>query len=223
MPIQVQGNSGVVAEVDGTVYRAMRTTARPTEYGAFGHYRLSTQVPLVVTQAAASSLFSFRWGDATRFCVLYAIRLQFMQTAAATATIMPFFEVKLALGASFTASDSAGTALTLGGNQFKKRQSMGSTLVTDIRKSAVAAGLTVGTRTLNLEPILELVVNSTITTPNPILYQALAEDHAADGAHPLAVFAQNEGLVVRNGTVAFGAAGTGTLVVDMDWAEVTAY
>lgn len=220
MAIQIQGNGGVVAEIDGTTFRAMRVTPRPLEYGAFGHYRLATTVALVVTQAANGTLFSFRWGDATRLCVLKKIRLGFLQTAAATATIMPSFQAFIARG--FTVSDSAGTAITLTGNNMKKRTSMGTTLVTDIRKSAVAAGLTVGTRTLDADPFFEMAVNSTITTPNATFYQREFENDDGDGTHPY-VFAQNEGFIIRGPTVVFGAAGTANLLVDVAWAEVASY
>lgn len=219
MAVQLQGNGGTVAEVDGTSYRALRVSPRPIDAGAFGHYRLSTTVALVVTQAANGTLFSFRWGDATRLCVIQFIRLQCLQTAAATATIMPSFEVFTAR--SFTASDSAGTALTLTGNSFKKRTSMGTTLVTDIRKSAVAAGLTVGTRTLDGDALLQMPTQQTITTPNATRYAASVD--FTDGIdHPI-VFAQNEGFIVRGPTVVFGAAGTANLIVDVGWAEVTSY
>jgi hypothetical protein len=219
MAIQVQGNGGTVAEVDGTTYRALRVTQRPIDYGAFGHYRLSTTIALVVTQAANGTLFSFRWGDATRLCIPTYIRLQCLQTAAATATIMPSFEVLVAR--SFSASDSVGTAITLTGNSMKKRTSMGTTLVTDIRKSAVAAGLTVGTRTLDSDPILQLPTQQTITTPNASIYQAALD--FTDGQDMPIVLAQNEGFIVRGPTVVFGAAGTANLVVDVSWAEVSTY
>jgi hypothetical protein len=218
MGIQVQGGvSGTLAEIEAT-HRALRQTPRPTE--ALGHYRISTTVALVVTQAANGLLFSFRWGDATRFCVLQRIRLSCLQTAAATATIMPSFQVVIAR--AWTVSDSIGTAITLTGNNMKKRTSMGTTLVTDIRKATVAAGLTAGAKTLDADPIMELPTNQTITTPNPILYERTVDLEAGDGIHPY-VFAQNEGFVVRGPTVVFGAAGTANLVVDVAWAEVTAY
>lgn len=219
MAIQIQGNGGVIGDVDGTTFRAFKVTPRPIDYGAFGFYRLSTTVALVVTQAANGTLFSFRWGDATRLCVLQFIRLELLQTAAATATIMPSYQVFIAR--SFTASDSAGTAITLTGNSMKKRTSMGTTLVTDVRKSAVAAGLTAGTRTLDAEPILEMPTNSTITTPNATTYRKDI-DFTNSGDHPV-VLAQNEGFIVRGPTVVFGAAGTANLYVDVAWAEVSAY
>jgi hypothetical protein len=220
MAIQIQGNGGVVAEIDGTTFRAQRSVPKPIDHGALGHYRLATTVALVVTQAANGTLFSFRWGNATNLCVIQKLRLALIQTAAATATIMPSYQVVLAR--SFTVSDSVGTAITLTGNNMKKRTNMGTTLVTDIRKSAVAAGLTAGTRTLDAEPILEMPTNSTITTPNAILYEKQLDTDAGDGVHPI-VLAQNEGFIVRGPTVVFGAAGTANLAVEVAWAEVAAY
>lgn len=220
MAIQVQGFSGIVQEVEGTTFRAARVVNRPLDHLALGHYRLSTIVALVVTQAANGTLFSFRWGNATNVCVITKLRLSLLQTAAATATIMPSYQVFIAR--AFTASDSVGTAITLTGNEMKKRTNMGTTLVTDIRKSAVAAGVTAGTRTLDANPIMEMLTNSTITTPNSTQYEKELEIDMGHGNHPV-VLAQNEGFIVRGPTVVFGAAGTANLVVDVSWAEMAVF
>ena len=220
MALQVQGNSGVVAEVDGTTFRAVRITPKPLEYGAFGHYRVAATIPLVVTQAANGTVFSFRWGDASRIAVITKLRLSCMQTAAATATIAPNFNAFIVR--SFTVSDSAGTAVTLTGNNMKKRTSMGTSLVTDIRYSAVAAGLTAGTRTLDTQPIMVLPAQQTITTINPTLYTQELDVGVGDGNHPVTL-AQNEGIIIQGPSIVFGAAGTANLVVDMSWAEAASY
>ena len=219
MAIQIQGNGGVVAEVDGTTFRAIKTSPRPIDYGAFGMYRVSTTVALVVTQAANGTLFSFRWGDATRLCVPLFIRLECMQTAAATATIMPSFQIFLAR--TFTASDTGGTAITITGNSMKKRTSMATTLITDIRKSTLAAGLTAGTRTLDADPVLEMPTQQLITTPNTTTYTKTLDFTNSGDMH--FVFAQNEGFILRGPSGVFGAAGTANLVVDAAWAEVASY
>lgn len=218
MAIQVQGNGGAVAEVDGTSYRALRVTERPADVGSLGHYRLSSTIALVATQAANGTLFSFRWTDATRLCSIQEIRLECQQTAAATATIAPAFEVFAAR--SFTVADSAGTALTLTGNSFKKRTSFGTTLVNDIRKSSAAAGLTAGTRTLDADAILQMGTVQTITNINTTTYVKQVGVDPND--HPF-ILATNEGIIVRGPTVVFGAAGTANLIVDIDWFEIAAY
>ncbi len=219
MAIQIQGNGGVVAEVDGSTFRAQRVTVKPNEYGAFGHFQLSTLVPLLASQTVNGTLFSFRWGDATRLCIPVYIRLECIQTVAATATIMPAFDVVVARG--WTVSDSTGTAITLTGNNMKKRTNMGTTLVTDIRKSSATGGLTAGTRTLDSEAILQMPTVQTITTTNTTTYRKETDfTNAAD--HPL-VFAQNEGFIIRGPSVGFGVAGTASLFVEVAWLETLSY
>jgi hypothetical protein len=220
MAIQIQGNGGTVAEVDGSTFRSIRTRSVPIDQGALGHYRLSTIIPLVVTQAANGTLFGWRWGDATRFAAITKLRLSALQTAAATATIFPSFQAFIAR--AYTASETGGTAITLTTNSMKKRTNMGTTLVTDIRKSSIAAGLTVGTRTLDADPFMELPTQQTITTPNNVMYEKELEIDMGHGNHPY-VFAQNEGFIIRGPTTVFGAAGTMNLIVDVSWAEVTSF
>ena len=218
MAVQIQGASGTVAQVDGANYQAMRVTQRPLDAGALGHYKLAVNIPLVAAQAANGTLFSFRWADATRLCALQFCRLRVLQTAAATATIMPNFEVFQAR--SFSASDTAGTSILPTLNGAKRRTSMGATLLTDLRVSAVAAGLTLGTRTLDAQPVMILATQQAITTPNATPYESLFD--STDGDHPL-IFATNEGFIVRGPTVAFGAAGTANLIVNIGWAELAAF
>lgn len=219
MAIQIQGANGVTQQVDGSVYQAGRVAVRPLDHGTLGHYRIATTVALPVSTVANATLFSFRWGDATRVCVPTYIRLECIQTAPATATIMPSFEVVVAR--SFSISDSAGTAVTLTGNNMKKRTNMGTSLVTDIRKAALAAGLTAGTRTLDTEAAMQMPTVQTITTPNTTSYsKELDLTNAAD--HPIVLVA-NEGFIIRGPSVAFGAAGTANLMIDICWAEVASY
>lgn len=208
--------AGNLAAPSLDVSGSVRVIARPL--AGTGHYKLSQNIQLLATQAANGTLFSFRWGAAS-LCVINVLRISVMQTAAATATIMPQFQVFLARG--FTASDSAGTAVTLTGNNMKRRTSMGTTLLTDARFSTATAGLTVGTRTLDAAPILALHTSQTITSPNPAIYQA-DMDLYNDGVHPC-VLAQNEGIILRGPTVVFGAAGTANLLIEIGWAEIAGY
>lgn len=224
MAIQIQGNGGVVAEVDGSTYRALRSTIRPVDYGALGSYRVAQTVGLVVTQAANGTLFSFRWADATRFCVIHYLRLQEIQTSATATAALNDLRYQVFIARGFTASDSAGTAITLTGNSMKKRTSMGTSLVTDIRFSTVAAGLTAGTRTLDSNPILELQTNVLAVFPTAGFSQPFSKElDLTNGQDSPIVLAQNEGLIVRGPTTVFGAAGTGNLLVDMSWSEVTSF
>jgi hypothetical protein len=188
-------------------------------HGANGQYQFSTLFNLVATQAAGASVFSLRWGDATRLMVIDYLHVIAVNTAAFTATATMVFNMTVARG--FTASDTAGTALSLAGNNNKLRTNMATSLVTDARvASGLAAGLTAGTRTLDGIPLFRVLGEGTITTPNNTPYEN-AFDARTGWTEPL-ILAQNEGICLIN-AVAFPAAGAASLVVDVKWSEVDAF
>ena len=70
MAIQIQGNCGDVADVDGTTYRALKITMRPTDYGMLGQYRLSMQSGTMAAGLAAfAQIFQARWTDTPEIAV----------------------------------------------------------------------------------------------------------------------------------------------------------
>lgn len=231
MAIQIQGNGGTVAEVDGTTFRAQRVTSRPLDYGAFGHYQIAAvtgtlPAALAAGTGTAGHVFAFRWGDATRLAVIYYLITQFQTlTAFTAATLTDYGSFDAFILRSYTASHAAGTDLTPTGNNAKLRTSMGTSLLTSARISTTAA-LTAGTHTFDAFAFAQSIekgdCGTTATTLSPrvpgpgLLYAPLT-----DGRHPI-VLAQNEGIVIRNRTV-WPAAGTGVLRVEINWAEVSAY
>ena len=230
MAIQNQGFSGTVAEVDGTTFRAWRSTGKPMDHGSLGHYRFSVVTGTLAAALAANAvIFSARWGDATRLCVVTSFRTRFMPlTPYTAATLNDHSSFDAFIGRSFSASHTGGTAMTLTGNSFKMRASMGSTLFTDLRIATTAA-LGGGTITLDPHPFAQSLrkgnrVNPAAATEEIIMptTDGLNVDFSvSNGEHPL-VLVQNEGIVVRNRTV-WPAAGTGILLIEMAWAEVAAY
>ena len=228
MPLQIQGNGGVVADVDGTTFRPMRTKACPDEYGAFGHYHANmTSGAIAAALAASGVVFAFRWGDATRICVVRRIEWKVQSLTAFTAATTTDFGFDVFSGRSYTASHTGGTAATLTGNSFKKRTTMGTTLLTDMRMATTAA-LGGGTITLDAQPFAASVGARNIVNPAAateyIIWQpanGLWQPSMANGDYPL-VYAQNEGFVIRNRTV-WPAAGTAEITVSVDWSEYTAY
>ena len=228
MGLQIQGNSGVIAEVDGTGFRALRTSARPVENEALGAYQLAmTSGTLAAALAAGGQVFSLRWGDATRLMVLLNLSLRFQPLTPRTAGTLTDFGFDAFVARAFTASASGGTAATLTGNSMKTRTTQGTTLLADARISSTAA-LTAGTQTLDGNAFAATIgvpqrVNPAAATEeiiSPIPFLEYAPKVEA-GEHPL-VFAQNEGFVIRNRTV-WPAAGTGIVTVNCRWAEVLAY
>jgi hypothetical protein len=230
MAIQLIGNGGTIAEVDGTTFRALRTTGRPMDYGSLGSYGFSAQTGTLAAALAASAVvFSARWSDATRFAVITSLRWRFLPLTlftAATLTDHTSFDAFQATG--FTASHTGGTAITLAGNNLKRRMSMGSTLFTDLRISTTAA-LGGGTLTLLTQAFTQSIRKGNRVNPAAATEETIQpttdggnwSPDAASGEHPI-VLAQDNGIIIRNRTV-WPAAGTGILIVEMNHTEVAAY
>lgn len=224
MAIQIQGNGGVVQEVDGTVFRAGRVTGRPLDHGAFGHYRMGvTTGTLAAALAANSELFQFRWTDATRLCIVQKVLVSAGANVAATAAGL--VNLDLSIARSWSAAGTGGTAATLTGNNQKVRSNMGTTLLGEARIATTAA-LGAGTKTLDSQPIGNVfagIGTGAITTAlnlNFIDKIDLIEVDADMSIHPV-VLTQNEGLVVKTGATAFPASMTWGLSVTIVWAEAS--
>lgn len=224
MAIQVQGNGGVIAEVDGTAFRAMRGTNRPMDHGSLGAYShggISGILPAAL--GANSEIYQFRWTDATRLCVINEIKIAACVTTTFFAAGVPV-QIDLVKATAWTVAGTGGTRVTPAA-LLKKRTSMGSTLVaaSDIAIATTAA-LGAGTKTLETVSLATILapgpitasLNGQIVAPGTILWRG----EASDGQHPL-VLAQNEGFVIRS--VAVPATGTWMAAIAIDWTEVTAY
>jgi hypothetical protein len=211
MSIQIQGNSGTIAEVDGTLWRASRVTDRPVEYGAGGYYHAVVSASTAAAPGAGANLVSFRWTSASLLCLVRSVSVTIQVSTASTAGLPEFAGF---IARSFTASDSAGTAVTLTGNSFKKRTSMATTALGDFR-FASATTLTAGTRTLDSQSFID--VNTPIALGSE---QTQIWGIDGPGDHPI-VLAQNEGLVFQNVTALTSAVYKYTVTIH--WSEVPSY
>lgn len=224
MPIQLQGNGGAVVEVDGTTFRAMRTTPRPVDHGALGAYAYGGFTGILPAALGANSeIFQFRWVDATRFCLIQKVRISAAVSTTFFAAGVPV-QIDMVKATGWSVQGTLGTGVTPAA-LLKKRTSMGATLVGagDIRIATTAA-LGAGTKTLETASLATIAaagpitssLNGEIIAPGTVFWQS----EVGNGEHPL-VLAQNEGFVIRS--VAVPATGTWTASVTVDWAEVTAY
>lgn len=226
MAIQIQGNGGVVAEVDGTTFRALRITNRPINYGSLGYYRMGSVSGVIPAALAANSeLFQWRWADGVNLGLLYKIQVSAAANAAATAAAVQALRCTAARG--WSVSGSGGTAATLTGNNCKLRTSMGTSLTADMRIASTAA-LGAGTKTLDATDlgavsygigtgaITAVVSLNLLNAGDGVLFDADGE-----GYHPF-VAAQNEGVVVRSGLIG-PATMTWQLGVQCVWAEAAAF
>lgn len=217
MSLILQGHDGVDMEVDAR-HRAQRVSQRPLDVGNNGAYRISAVSGLLAaTLAAGAPLFSFRWGDATRKCVLLGINASVVVSAAITTAVVTGLEAVVARG--FTVAHTGGTPLTIAGNNGKMETGFGSTAAADIRMATTAA-LGGGTVTLDSQGfgIAAFATGTAIGTPlskTPLYLPQPGQDH------PL-VLSQNEGFVIQT-ALAGPATGSLRLALDIAWAEVNSY
>jgi hypothetical protein len=219
MGIQNIGAGGVVGQID-TVHAAGRMSLRPLDVGGRGGYRLTALSGSIgATLAAAAPLFSFRWGDSSRYAVLHDVQVGAVVNGSITTAVALVLEAALARSSS--ASDTGGTALTLSGNNGKNKTGFATTLLSDARIATTAA-LSAGTRTLDTQGF-GLALGGTGTTAGavtPIPMQSIYRP-IAGVEHPI-VLAQNEGFIVRSVNTG-PATGTFQIAVLVTWSEVTSY
>lgn len=218
--IQIVGNTNNTTAVEvETNTNALRTVVRPDDYGSLGIYHQGANngtTAMAAALAAASPIFSFRWGNASNIAVVK--RVLFEMGSGGTGFAAGSAQFNMFAARSFTASDTGGTSILPATNGNKLRTSMGTTLLTDLRISATAT-LTAGTRTLDTNPLASITVpiSATASTQFVPVKSTLFDQRVAE--YPL-VLAQNEGFVIQ-ATVP----GTGTWFfgVQITWEELASY
>lgn len=216
--LQIQGfTTANILEVDANT-KAARVTLRPEDYGTLGIYSLGAPSGIMAASLAANSpVFSFRWGDATRFALLKRVLLSLACDTTAFGT--PGAGVfNMFIARSFSVADTGGGSVLPTGSFNKLRTTgMGTTLASDIRISSTAT-LTAGTRTKDSFAAGSLVTGF----PNTAGIQILAPTPIFDqrpGEHPL-MLAQNEGFVIE---ASVPVTGTWKFAVKVDWVEIASY
>lgn len=232
MAIQLQGNGGVVAEVDGTTFRAIRVTARPVNYGSLGMYRLGMHSGVMAAALAANAeIYQFRWTDATNFALVFRVSISAGGPQIAATGAVLSWSLMMAVARAWSVIGSGGTRAVMTGNINKLRTSMGTSLVNDAG-IATTAGLTAGTKTIdhatsNMGTVTGAFSTGAITVqtvanmlPHTDLFNAVY-----GGSHPLVLAGTGggEGFIIRNGTVNFPAAATWVFSVTSEWAEAAAF
>lgn len=211
MAIQLQGNSGTVAEVDAT-FRTQRVSLRAAEL--IGYYSVAGSSGALTGVAANGPVWSFR-NTGSNLILLRNIRVSFVTTTAFTAAQGLVYGLLRAN--SFTVSDSGGTSLFVAGQNKHRNSFTNITSAPDIRISAAAA-LTAGTRTLETNPT-SIISGASTGLGTAMDDQDLLENDAGD--YPM-VLAQNEGVVITN-LIAMGAAGVIRLNVSCEYFEAASY
>lgn len=214
MPV-LESLTGTAAEVDNA-FKAARATLRPMESLAW--LEVAARSGALAGAAANSAVFSLRNMSANPLIVR---RLGIGWTSTTGFTVAQELAWGLMFARAFTVSDTAGTAISLAGNNCKVRTSLGALTSVDCRISAAVA-LTAGTKTLDTNHLGIVGAYAAATTAGNLLPPSNNNLQQHDpGDYPL-VLAQNEGINVMN-LVAMGAAGVGTLTVTLEVAEALLY
>jgi hypothetical protein len=218
MPLQIQGNGGVTADVGGTAFRALNTQIKPIEYGALGHYRTSVAITSTSVQAANSRIFEIR-NTGTNLLVLTRLVLSVLQTAAGTAQLN---SLQCFRCTSFTAVDTTNTVTPVSS---VRRTSMaaypGNAAIRHLTLSGNASGMTGGTLTKDTQAFGILPFNVATAASTSTLWGPKDIVDDVNGTHPF-VFAQNEGFEIESTTLNVTSFGV-TWYIDCAWAEVAAY
>lgn len=216
MAIQVQGNGGAVAEVGGTTMRAVHTHVKPLEYGALGHYRLTTRINSTAVQVANARIFSLR-NTSTNLIVPTRLTLRAIQTAAGTAQENSIDCFKCT---SFTVSDTTNTTTpTISSRRTSMAAAPGGAAIRILNPAA--AGMTGGTLTKDSTAFASLPYNVSTAISTTFQWGPLDCFDDVMGTHPF-VFVQNEGFEIENRVLNVTSYGI-TWYIDFAWAEVTSY
>jgi len=191
-----------------------------------GERRLSVVSGALTTVAAgtttAGHLFSFRNPDTAKKVLLRYLAVDFNLTTAFTGAQAMGLDVISATG--YTASHSGGTAIdvgsTLANSQKIRTNDATSCLTAGCVRMGTTGALTAGTHTLHANPL-----NQTQKWMGAVGAQISAtlldaRDDGDGAVRSAWEFGQDEGFIIRN-VVLMGAAGVGSLIVTLEWDEVT--
>lgn len=178
--------------------------------------------------AANAEIFQWRWDNGTNLGLVWKVSISAGGPQIAATGAVLTWSLMMAAARAWTGIGTGGTRAVLTGNISKLRTSMGTSLVNDAGISTTA-GLTAGTKTIdhattNMGSVTGSFLTGAITTQTNanMLSQTNLFDADGEGQCPL-ICAQNEGFILRNGTVAFPAAATWVFSVNCLWAEATAF
>lgn len=209
------GISGNLAEVDAT-FKSQRSTLRPME--VLGWYSVGARSGALTVAGADTAVFSFR-NISSNLIIVRRVGIGFIATTGFTAAQQLNWGLKVAR--AFTASDTGGTAIALTGSNAKVRTSLATLTSVDCRIASTGA-LTAGTKTLDTNDLGTIGAYAGAALAGNMLAPAMNNLFQHDpGDYPL-VLAQNEGFNVMNIT-AMGAAGVGTLYVNVELAEASSF
>ena len=223
--INLQDGVGTQIQAVDPTMLAARVSIRPLEFGnpiqgqLLGHYRAALVSGATNSLAAAAVLASLRW-TSTNFLVLVRISASAGIQTALTA-VADMNEINCFIFRGSTGNAAAGTAVSLNGVNQKNRQSMGTSLVADLRVATAAAVTAATGKTNDGVPFASgCLAFPTITigscAPKIDLYK-----WDALGQYPV-ILSSNEGIEIQNVNTG-PTVGAVRYFFDLEWAEVATF
>lgn len=221
--LDVVANASVQAWTEGNLVSAsadlggaIRTVPRPMVQ--LGSYRMAAMTGVYTGLSAGAILYSFRWADATKLCLVTRVNVRVNTTTAATVAGM--IDRDLVIVRSFTAADTGGATISAAGSNQKMRTSQ-ATMVAGLILIATTSALGAGTGTPDGNAIGLMGKQGTategvgLTLPPEDLFI-----YNVDQNYPITL-ATNEGFRVRIPTAMPTTIAQRTAVL-VEWTEVAA-
>lgn len=166
--------------------------------------------------AAAAPVFALR--NTSTSSNILVTRFDWMLCVTTVASAAGLLDSQLTIARAFTAMDTGGVAVTLSGNDQKKRTSYATTIAS--MRVAQTAALTAGTRTLDDNPVAVDAAWLATSTLGPVgggQYEAQLNEDGGDEEGIL--LAANEGLILAL-IAAMPTSAVAQLYLDIDWKEI---
>lgn len=197
-------------------FGAGNVTLKPVEYGSYGHFRFVASTGATVSLTAGDPILSWRWTSTAANAIL--CRLSVTSNISGNVTTTVNYDLAATKATSWTASDSAGTAIASPSKGYTTK--MGASQLGDARISTTGK-LTAGTRTLdtNAFGFVNLPMQGPIATnvgACTVPLDMYKWDMSSE--HPL-LFVANEGFIVTT-PVAANTSGSVRHTFTVDWIEV---
>lgn len=227
-------NIGRVGMASGMVWTPQHNAPGPIPVGSGGAFRISIPSPAISAGLGGNQeVIQFRYvTGASRVCLVHGVSISaqvITLPAVSTTAIQGPLALVLRVARNWTVAGSAGTRMTMTGNNQKLRTGHATSEVNDIGVCAAGAGLTVGTKTLDSQDIggVQLIPPGVLTAVGAALGSLcpktnLLGEHFAGLAFPL-VLGNQEGFVVRTGAGTMPLTMTWAFTCDIAWSEVDGF
>ena len=172
---------------------------------------------IVATGGAGAVIFTCRWTDTEKWCVIERVRVNAVVTGTITTAVPYDLEAYFVSGYTVAPTTSAASPTLTGRNQ-NRRTGGSATALTIFTLTTVAAGITGQTMVADAQPLAR-ISGASGTVIGTQFFGGMATLIDSQEDHPPVILAANEGLSIQ-APLAGPATGTFRVAINMDWHEV---